>query len=113
VAIAASAGVPLRMTRPARGALALYAAVVAAEGLRASRRAGTLSLTPRVPAGLAVMHAAWGASFLEGCRRFGVPWRALAGLVRRPPAKPRSATAGTAGAPLRAALRRLTLPDPV
>lgn len=86
VAVAASAAVPLQITRPARGALALYGAVVAAEGLRASLRAGAAGLAPRVPAALAVMHAAWGAGFLEGCRRFGVPWRALAGLVRRPPA---------------------------
>ena len=86
VAVAASGAVPLRITRPARGALALYGAVVAAEGLRASRRAGAPRLAFRVPAALAVMHAAWGAGFLKGCRRFGVPWQALAGLVRRRPA---------------------------
>jgi glycosyltransferase involved in cell wall biosynthesis/GT2 family glycosyltransferase len=88
VAVAASGGVPLRITRPARWALALYWAVMAAEGLRASRCAGAAGLAPRVSAALVVMHAAWGAGFVEGCRRFGVPWRALAGLVRLRPAPP-------------------------
>jgi glycosyltransferase involved in cell wall biosynthesis/GT2 family glycosyltransferase len=98
VAVGASGAVPLQITRPARWALALYGAVVAAEGLRASRRAGTAGLAPGVPAALAVMHAAWGAGFLEGCWRFGVPWRALAGLVRRPPPRPARLPAPTAPA---------------
>lgn len=86
VAVAVAGAVPRRVTRPARRALGLYGAVVAAEGLRSARRARAAGLAPRVSAALAVMHAAWGAGFLQGCRRFGVPWRALAGLVRWPPA---------------------------
>jgi glycosyltransferase involved in cell wall biosynthesis/GT2 family glycosyltransferase len=86
VAMAVAGAVPRRITRPARRALGLYGAVVAAEGLRSARRTRAAGLAPRVSAALAVMHAAWGAGFLQGCRRFGVPWRALAGLVRWPPA---------------------------
>ena len=36
-------------------------------------------------AALATMHLFWGAGFLEGCRRFGVPRRALTGLLRKAP----------------------------
>lgn len=96
VAVAACAAVPLRATRPARRALALYGAVLAAEGLRAARRGGTAAAAPRVPAALAVMHTAWGAGFLVGCRRFGVPWRGLAGLVRPAGARGRAGTASSA-----------------
>ena len=54
------------------------------EGWRVARRARGRGSALRVTAALATMHLSWGAGFLEGCRRFGVPWRALLRLARSP-----------------------------
>ncbi|HEX5224495.1 MAG TPA: hypothetical protein VFW29_05140, partial [Solirubrobacteraceae bacterium] len=52
---------------------------------RAAARGGRVD--PLVPAVLITMHAGHGVGFLEGCRRWGIPWRALRTLVtgERPP----------------------------
>jgi succinoglycan biosynthesis protein ExoA len=88
VGVVACSALPARRARPPRWALALYGTVLLTEGARTARRHVAPKLGVRVPAALATMHLAWGAGFLEGCRRFGVPWRALTGLVRRPAARP-------------------------
>lgn len=82
VGMATLAPWPARAARPVRWALASYAALLAVEGLRSARRSSTWELAPRVAAALATMHVAWGAGFLEGCRRFGVPREALVALAR-------------------------------
>jgi glycosyltransferase involved in cell wall biosynthesis len=75
-AVVAAIG-PSVLRRPARAALAVYGAVLLTASCRAGtagrRRAATL-----LPAVLITMHAGHGVGFLQGCMRFGVPWRALA-----------------------------------
>jgi succinoglycan biosynthesis protein ExoA len=83
VAIVASCALPVRLVRPVRWAAALYGAALLAEGQRMARRHSSPDLEVRMAVALATMHLSWGAGFLEGCRRFGVPWRALTGLVAR------------------------------
>ena len=84
VGIVASCALPTRLVRPLRWALALYGTVLLAEGQRmARRRHSSRELGVRMTAALATMHLSWGIGFLEGCRRFGVPWRALTGLAAR------------------------------
>jgi succinoglycan biosynthesis protein ExoA len=92
VGIVASSVLPTRLVRPLRWALALYATVLLAEGQRMARRQSSRDHGVRVTAALATMHLFWGAGFLEGCRRFGVPRRALTGLLRKAPRPGPSAT---------------------
>jgi glycosyltransferase involved in cell wall biosynthesis/SAM-dependent methyltransferase/GT2 family glycosyltransferase len=80
--LVAAAALPMRRARPLRLGVALYAGMLVAEGQRMARRDRTARLGVRVTGALAAMHLSWGAGFLEGCRRFGVPWRALAALAR-------------------------------
>jgi succinoglycan biosynthesis protein ExoA len=75
----------LILPRPLRtiarlGLLAYVAALLSAavEAARAGRRAEA----PLVPLVLATMHAGHGSGFLEGLLRWGVPWRALLGVLR-------------------------------
>lgn len=82
VGIVAGCALPTRLVRPLRWVVVLYGAVLLAEGQRIARRGSAGGLGVRMTAALATMHLAWGAGFLEGCRRFGVPWRALSALVR-------------------------------
>jgi cellulose synthase/poly-beta-1,6-N-acetylglucosamine synthase-like glycosyltransferase len=81
-----AAAAPLGPARgAARGLLAAYGAVLAATAAGATRDA-PLREAAALPAVLATMHAAWGAGFLAGCGRFGVP--ALAAVLsRRRPAQ--------------------------
>jgi hypothetical protein len=83
VGIVASSALPTRLVRPLRWALVLYGTVLLAEGQRMARRHSSRELGVRMTAALATMHLSWGIGFLEGCRRFGVPWRALTGLAAR------------------------------
>jgi succinoglycan biosynthesis protein ExoA len=83
-ALAAVAAVPSRSARPARRAIALYAAALVAEGARIARLERSTNLAWRVPLVFASMHLAWGAGFLVGMRRFGVPWAALRRTVAGP-----------------------------
>jgi hypothetical protein len=83
VGIVASCALPTRLVRPLRCALALYGIVLFVEGQRMARRHSSRELGVRMTAALATMHLSWGVGFLEGCRRFGVPWRALTGLAAR------------------------------
>jgi glycosyltransferase involved in cell wall biosynthesis len=79
----AAAALPGPQRRPARAALAAWAvAVLAAAGQTGTQgaRRGDRAAVALV---LAVMHAAWGTGFLVGCARFGIPAKALLGLVRR------------------------------
>lgn len=71
-ALAPSRGV----RRLGRGGLALYCVALAGASLldHAKGRGRDAILLPAV---FATMHLAWGAGFLEGCRRFGIPSRAL------------------------------------
>jgi glycosyltransferase involved in cell wall biosynthesis/SAM-dependent methyltransferase/GT2 family glycosyltransferase len=83
VSLTAGSALPIRRVRPLRWAVALYGTLLLTEGARMARRHSDVKLAARVPAALATMHLAWGAGFLDGCRRFGVPGRALTALVGR------------------------------
>jgi glycosyltransferase involved in cell wall biosynthesis/SAM-dependent methyltransferase/GT2 family glycosyltransferase len=83
VGVTAGSALPGPRVRPLRLALALYGTVLLTEGARMARRHSDAKLAARVPAALATMHLAWGAGFLDGCRRFGVPGRALTALAGR------------------------------
>ncbi|MEY2513100.1 MAG: succinoglycan biosynthesis protein ExoA [bacterium] len=83
----AAALLPLGPPRvAARAVMAAYGAALLATAAAAARRA-PLRDAAALPAVFATMHAAWGAGFLAGCARFGVPLRgfaaALASRVRR------------------------------
>jgi glycosyltransferase involved in cell wall biosynthesis/SAM-dependent methyltransferase/GT2 family glycosyltransferase len=82
VGLVAAAALPTRRARPIRRGVALYVGALVVEGQRMARRDATDRLGVRITAVLATMHLCWGAGFLEGCRRFGAPWRALAALAR-------------------------------
>jgi succinoglycan biosynthesis protein ExoA len=68
----------------ARAGLCAYAAVLAAAAIEAPSRAGVASRESDralVAVALATMHLAHGVGFIEGCMRWGVPYRALFGLT--------------------------------
>jgi succinoglycan biosynthesis protein ExoA len=67
-AAAVAAPKPLRAT--ARAGVGLYAGAVAAESVRARRRA-PLRVAAGLPAVLVTMHVTWGVGFLLGAARFG------------------------------------------
>jgi glycosyltransferase involved in cell wall biosynthesis len=82
IALAGAAAVvaPGPVRRLARPLLALYLAGVTAGSLVVLRTASARDAAG-VPVVLVVMHVAWGAGFLVGLARFGVPVRALADLL--------------------------------
>jgi succinoglycan biosynthesis protein ExoA len=63
-----------------------YALVLAAESARIARQTGDARDASRLPAVFATMHLAWGAGFLAGCARFGVPVAAIGTALRPRPA---------------------------
>jgi succinoglycan biosynthesis protein ExoA len=82
IALAGAAAVvaPGPVRRLARPLLTLYVAGVTAGSLVLLRTASARDAAG-VPVVLVVMHVAWGAGFLVGLARFGVPVRALADLL--------------------------------
>jgi glycosyltransferase involved in cell wall biosynthesis len=100
VGVAVGAALPMRVAGPLRRGLALYGAALVVEGQRVARRRASPGLGARATAALATMHLCWGAGFLQGCRRFGVPWRAVVALTRRP-ARTREPDAASATPELR------------
>jgi glycosyltransferase involved in cell wall biosynthesis len=86
LAIAAGGAlVPARVlpARAARGAMGVYAVGLGALTARAAGRGGEPADIAGVPVVLAVMHLAFGAGFVVGCGRFGVPVEGLRGLAGR------------------------------
>jgi succinoglycan biosynthesis protein ExoA len=85
VAAAAAVLTPAGGRRAARAALLLYAVALAAGVGEAARsdEADARDLA-WLPAVFVTMHGAWGAGFLNGCRRFGPPLAAMARLVGVP-----------------------------
>jgi hypothetical protein len=73
---AAALASPRLVRRAARVGLLAYVTALAAATLEAARRRPGADYT-LVPVVLATMHLAHGIGFLEGSRRWGVPWRAL------------------------------------
>jgi glycosyltransferase involved in cell wall biosynthesis len=77
---AASVASPSRVRRLARSGQLVYAAALLVTAIEAARNepstrsAGHNALVPVV---VCTMHIANGVGFLEGCVRWGVPWRAL------------------------------------
>jgi succinoglycan biosynthesis protein ExoA len=67
---------PRLLRRAARAGLAAYAAALGAATLEVARRERDAGAA-LVPAVLVTMHLAHGVGFVEGLRRWGVPWRAL------------------------------------
>jgi succinoglycan biosynthesis protein ExoA len=80
------AALPARLGNACRLALSTYALAVVAESARLAKRGVPLGEAATLPSVFASMHLAWGAGFLRGCARFGVPASAirlaLAGLGR-------------------------------
>ena len=74
----AAVAAPRSLRRAARLGVLAYAAALASSTCDAARAGVT---DPLVPVVLVTMHAGHGVGFLEGCRRWGVPRRALWGLV--------------------------------
>lgn len=73
-----AAPLPGRLGRLARAGLAGYAAVAVLVSARAARGRDAAAL----PAVFAAIHFSWGFGFLDGCRRFGIPWRAFGSVAR-------------------------------
>ncbi len=65
-----------------RRAMAAYGLGVLAGAVRAQRPPRPVD-TAGVAAAMAIMHLAWGAGFVAGCLRFGVPVRALRRVLSR------------------------------
>ncbi len=83
VALAGAAALlPGPLRRPARRALGLYAAVLAATAAREAST-GDAAEVATLPAVWVVMHASYGLGFLRGCLRYGLPFAAATALVRR------------------------------
>jgi glycosyltransferase involved in cell wall biosynthesis len=66
---------------PARAGLLVYCAALLAAAFEGGSRGRRPD--PLVPVVLATMHGAHGIGFLEGSRRWGVPWRALRSLIAK------------------------------
>jgi len=66
---------PGRLRRLARVGVGSYVAALIAATAETARKEGRPD--PLVPVVLATMHVAHGVGFLEGCRRWGIPWQAL------------------------------------
>jgi succinoglycan biosynthesis protein ExoA len=81
LAAGAAVVMPRPVRTPARAGVGVYAGTVLAVS---GRRLGAAPITDAaaLPLVFVVMHVAWGAGFLLGCARLGVPWRALASLLR-------------------------------
>lgn len=75
-ALVAASPAAARRLRPARPAIGIYAAALAATAADCARRAPVRDALT-VPIVLAVMHLAWGAGFLVGSVRFGPPVAAI------------------------------------
>ena len=67
---------PGPLGRPARAGLALYGLAVGGACASVVRRAAPRDIAA-LPLVLLTMHGTWGAGFLRGCVRFGVPWGAM------------------------------------
>lgn len=78
VADAALSLAPGRVGRLARLGCGVYAAALAASGLKAARRTRRPADAVLVPAVLAAMHGAHGVGELTGAVTYGPPWAALA-----------------------------------
>jgi hypothetical protein len=76
VGVVTASALPVRsLARPARALTGVYALALVALSLRA--RAESMRDRAALPVVFAVMHLSWGVGFLQGCRDFGPPWRAL------------------------------------
>jgi succinoglycan biosynthesis protein ExoA len=78
---AASLVAPRPLRSLARAGLLVYGAALVRAALATSRSRPSAE-TSGVPLALATMHLAHGVGFIAGCRRWGIPWRALAHVVR-------------------------------
>ncbi len=78
----ASVVAPRRVRAIARTGLGAYALALLATSAKAPGGVGPRE-TALMPAALVTMHFANGVGFLDGCRRWGVPWRALARVAGR------------------------------
>jgi succinoglycan biosynthesis protein ExoA len=75
--VVGGAAAPVRAARPLRAAALAYALVLVAESARLGARSGTARQAAWLPVVFASMHLAWGAGFVVGSARFGVPLAAI------------------------------------
>jgi hypothetical protein len=73
---------PTRAAAPLRAAAGAYAMVLAGESVRVGIRSRAPREIAWLPAVLAAMHLAWGAGFLVGSARFGIPSAAIWSALR-------------------------------
>lgn len=78
----AAAVAPGPQRRPARVGVAAWAAAAGVTAARESARGASPADAASLPLVLATMHLSWGAGFLVGCAKFGVPAAALARILR-------------------------------
>ena len=84
-ALVAALGVSLLpgpLGAPGRAARAAWLAALAATAAQQAARGADPRDAAALPLVLGTMHVSWGAGFLLGCARFGVPLRALARVAR-------------------------------
>jgi glycosyltransferase involved in cell wall biosynthesis len=73
---------PRPLRRLARAGLVVYGLALVQAAHTTGRGRRHRETAPFVPLVLATMHVAHGIGFFAGCRRWGVPWRALACALR-------------------------------
>jgi hypothetical protein len=76
-----AAVVPGPWRAPARLGVAAWVAAACATSAREATRGASVADAASLPVVFAAMHVPWGAGFLAGCARFGVPVEALARIV--------------------------------
>jgi succinoglycan biosynthesis protein ExoA len=83
LALVGAALAPAPWRRGARAALAAYAGAVAfaTAGARGGSEGTDLRDVASLPCVFATMHLSWGAGFIVGCARFGLPVAALANVL--------------------------------
>jgi GT2 family glycosyltransferase len=89
LALAGALAGPRALARPLRLAVGAYVVAVGAASAAAAKP-GRRADAALLPAVFATMHVAWGAGFIEGCRRFGLPLGALGRAALPRSADPRS-----------------------
>jgi glycosyltransferase involved in cell wall biosynthesis len=75
-----------RVRRLGRAGVLMYLVAVPAESVRLARDRPPGDAL-RLPAVFSIMHLSWGAGFIAGCLRFGLPVRALVAALAPPPVR--------------------------
>ena len=80
--VVGAALLPVRGSAPVRVAAGVYATILVGESARIAIRSGHGRQAAWLPAVFAAMHLSWGAGFLVGSARFGLPLAAVRSALR-------------------------------